>query len=145
MSKSDTSRTLWVGVSVIGWRLAQTFWVGGLWLSHFAVLPVLGKIGLAPLLVEDVAATLVPLLVGFSVLCASLQVLLLLSVEGWGGLWRDLRGQLLLGVLGVGGAFLAVRAWLPDAQRLMLFGYLLLAFFGALLVLQPGPGESRRP
>ncbi|MDX4007597.1 DUF4149 domain-containing protein, partial [Pseudomonas aeruginosa] len=33
----------------ISWLLAQTFWVGGLWLLQFVVLPALAKTGLAPL------------------------------------------------------------------------------------------------
>jgi len=43
---------------IITWQLTQTFWVGGLWLLQFMVLPALGRIGLAPLLVEEIAGSL---------------------------------------------------------------------------------------
>lgn len=109
------------------------------------MLPALEEIGLAPLLIEDVAAGLVPLLVGFALFCAGLQALVLAQAEGLASLWRDLRGQLLLTVLAMGALFFAVRAWLPNAQYWLIFNYLVLAFCGVLLVLQPGPGESPRP
>ncbi|EXF45996.1 transcription elongation factor GreA [Pseudomonas sp. BAY1663] len=41
----------------ISWQLAQTFWVGGLWLLQFVVLPALDKIGLAPLLIEEIGSS----------------------------------------------------------------------------------------
>lgn len=34
------------------WQFAQMLWVGGLWLLHIGVLPALGLIGLAPLLID---------------------------------------------------------------------------------------------
>ncbi|MNY01780.1 hypothetical protein D3C86_1343240 [compost metagenome] len=53
----------------ISWRLAQTFWVGGLWLLYFVLLPALEHYGLAPLLLEDISASLIPLLLGFAGFC----------------------------------------------------------------------------
>ncbi|MNZ70863.1 hypothetical protein D3C78_892140 [compost metagenome] len=122
--------------------LAQTFWVGGLWLLRFVVLPSLEKIGLAPLLVESVAAVLIPLLVGFTGFCAALQALVLVQMRGVASLWRDVRGQLLLAVLLMAGAYFAVNSIAPDAQRWLLFNYLVLALCGLLLVLQPAPGRE---
>lgn len=145
MSKSAIYKRQISRAGTISWQLAQTFWVGGLWLLRFVMLPALEKIGLAPLLIEDVADGLSPLMVGFALFCAGLQALVLAQAEGLGSLWRDLRGQLLLTVLTMGLLFLVVRAWLPDAQRWLTFNYLVLAFCGVLLVLQPGPDESRRP
>jgi len=55
-----------LGAGSISWLLAQTFWVGGLWLLHFVVLPGLEKMGLAPMLVDEAGAALRPLLVGFA-------------------------------------------------------------------------------
>ena len=127
--------------AIASWQLAQTFWVGGLWLLYFVVLPVLGKIGLAALLVEEVSATLAPLLVAFSAFCACLQVLVLLQAEGAASLWRDQRGQLLLAVLALSATYLCIWKWLPGAPRWLLFNYLLLAFCGVLLVMQPLPGQ----
>ena len=96
----------------ISWLLAQTFWVGGLWLLQFVVLPALAKTGLAPLLVETVAAALTPLLIGFAGFCAVLQALVL--------------------VCGLA----------PEAVRWLLFNYLAVAMCGLLLVLQPVPGRD---
>lgn len=128
----------------ISWQLTQTFWVGGLWLLHFAVLPALPKAGLAPLLVAEVAALLSPLLVGFTACCALLQGVVLIQVEGVGSLWRDMRGQLLLAVQLLAASYLGVHYWLPEALRWLSFSYLLLALCGLLLVLQPVPGMGGR-
>ena len=40
------------------WQLTQMLWVGGLWLLHIGLLPVLGRIGLAPLLIDEIAGML---------------------------------------------------------------------------------------
>lgn len=126
------------------WLLAQTFWVGGLWLLQFVVLPALDKIGLAPLLVESVGAALKPLLVGFAGFCALLQALVLWQACGLASFWRDQRGQLLLSVLLMAVIYFAVQQIAPDAQRWLLFNYLVLALCGLLLVLQPAPGREVR-
>lgn len=126
------------------WLLAQTFWVGGLWLLQFVVLPSLDKAGLAPLLVESVRAVLQPLLVGFAGFCALLQALVLWEVRGLAGFWRDQRGQLLLTVMLMVAVYFVVNHVAPDAQRWLLFNYLVLALCGLLLVLQPVPGRESR-
>ena len=69
-----------------------------------------------------------------------LQVLL--QARGIASLWRDLRGQLLLSVLVMVGCYFAVNSIAPDAQRWLLFNYLVLALCGLLLVLQPAPGRE---
>ncbi|MDG9922073.1 MULTISPECIES: DUF4149 domain-containing protein [unclassified Pseudomonas] len=125
----------------ISWQLAQTFWVGGLWLLHFVMLPTLEKMGLAPLLIEEVNAALSPLLIGFAAFCAVLQGMVLAQAQGLSSLWRELRGQLLLIVLVMAVVFFAVRQWQPDAERWLLFNYLVLALCGLVLVLQPLPGQ----
>lgn len=126
----------------ISWLLAQTFWVGGLWLLQFVVLPALAKTGLAPLLVETVAAALTPLLIGFAGFCAALQALVLVSSRGPRSLWRDLRGQLLLAVALLCLVYFLVRGLAPEAVRWLLFNYLAVAMCGLLLVLQPVPGRD---
>ncbi|MGL4318943.1 MAG: DUF4149 domain-containing protein [Pseudomonas sp.] len=127
----------------IAWQLAQTFWVGGLWLLYFVMRPALVEMGLAPLLVQTIHATLSPLLIGFATFCAVLQGLVLVQAEGLRSLWRDLRGQLLLIILGMGLAFFLVRQWQPDAERWLMFNYMVLALCGLALVLQPLPGAGR--
>ncbi|WPC05800.1 DUF4149 domain-containing protein [Pseudomonas sp. MBLB4123] len=128
-----------MGAGAISWLLAQTFWVGGLWLLKFLVLPALAKLGLAPLLIEEIGATLTALLIGLAACCVLLQLWVLVRVERLASLWRDLRGQLLLTVLLMAGGYFVVRQWWPDAQRWLLFSYLVSAFCGLLLVLQPVP------
>lgn len=114
----------------ISWLLAQTFWVGGLWLLQFVVLPALAKTGLAPLLI------------GFAGFCAVLQALVLVSSHGPRSLWRDLRGQLLLAVALLCLVYFLVRGLAPEAVRWLLFNYLAVAMCGLLLVLQPVPGRD---
>lgn len=116
------------------------FWVGGLWLLHFVLLPALGKYGLAPLLVDELGNALRSLLVGFSAFCALLQLLVLLQSVRLSGVWRDTRGQLLISATLMALVFLVVSHWSPDAYRWLLFNYLVLALCGILLVLQPLPG-----
>ncbi|WP_044874064.1 hypothetical protein [Pseudomonas sp. LFM046] len=141
MSKSVTSDRSPFRAGAIAWQLAQTFWVGGLWLLHFVMLPALGRIGLAPMLVDEVAATLRPLLVAFAGFCALIQALLLIQHAGLVRLWGDARAQLLAAVLALVVVFLLVRFWLPEALYWLNFSYLLLAFCGLLLVIQPLPAK----
>ena len=66
LSKSATSerrRPLRAGAML--WQLAQMLWVGGLWLLHIGLLPVLGRIGLAPLLIDEIVGMLTALMVAF--------------------------------------------------------------------------------
>lgn len=124
---------------IISWQLAQTFWVGGLWLLQFVMLPALDKIGLAPLLVAEVAAALRPLLVGFAAFCAVLQIVVLMQVAGVGSLWRDVRGQLLLTVVLLSASFFFAAAPLFESARWMLFSFLVIGLCGLMLVLQEPP------
>jgi len=126
------------------WQLTQMLWVGGVWLLHVGLLPVLGQIGLAPLLIEEIGNVLSALLVGFSAVCVVLQMLVLVRAEGLASLWRDMRGQLLLMALCASAMYFVVRLGLSDAERWQLFSYLVLGFSGLVLVLQPVPGWSGR-
>jgi hypothetical protein len=112
------------------WQLTQMLWVGGLWLIHLGLQPALGKIGLAPLLVDEVASAFEVLVVGFSAACVIFQALVLVQVEGLASLWRDFRGQVLLMALYACAMFVAVRVGWPDAQRWQVFSYLVLGFPG---------------
>lgn len=128
---------------VISWQLAQTFWVGGLWLLQFVMLPALAKMGLAPLLVDDIAATLRPLLVGFAAFCVMLQATVLVQVGGLRSLWLDLRGQLLVSVLLLAASYFAVQAGLPGSGYWLVFSYLAMGLCGLILVLQVAPSRER--
>ncbi len=142
--KSATPDRQSLSAGTISWLLAQTFWVGGLWLLQFVMLPALGKIGLAPLLVDAVADALKPLLVGFAGFCVLLQALVLWQARGIAAFMREMRGQLLLSVLVMAVVYFGVRQVAPDAERWLLFNYLVLALCGLLLVLQPAPGRDER-
>jgi hypothetical protein len=126
------------------WQLTQMLWVGGLWLLHIGLLPVLGRIGLAPLLIEEIAGMLDALMVGFASACVVFQVLVLVQAEGLSSLWRDIRGQLLLMALYACAMYFAARIGWPEAVRWQVFSYLILGFSGLVLVLQPVPGWSGR-
>lgn len=128
---------------VISWQLAQTFWVGGLWLLQFVMLPALAKFGLAPLLLEEIAAALRPLLVGFAAFCVVLQAVVLIQVGGFHSLWRDVRGQLLLAVLLLAASYFVVKAIAVGPTYWLLFSYQVMGLCGLLLVLQVAPGRER--
>ncbi|ARU90623.1 DUF4149 domain-containing protein [Pseudomonas sp. M30-35] len=131
-----------MNAGAISWLIVQTFWVGGIWLLQFLVMPALIKLGLAPLLIDDLMDTLKPLLVGLAACCAVLQAVVLIAASGLPSLWRDIRGQLLLTVLLMAVGYFAVH-WLElQAPRWQLFNYMVLAFCGLLLVLQPVPAKS---
>lgn len=128
---------------VISWQLAQTFWVGGLWLLQFVMLPALAKFGLAPLLLEEIAGALRPLLVGFAAFCVALQAVVLIQVGGLRSLWRDVRGQLLLAVLLLAASYFVVNANAVGTAYWLLFSYQVMGLCGLLLVLQVAPGRER--
>lgn len=127
----------------ISWQLAQTFWVGGLWLLQFVVLPALDQIGLAPLLIQEVAGSLRPLLVGFAAFCAVLQLLVLVQLGGLRSILADVRGQLLLAVLALAASYFVVQAGWVRFDFWLLFSYIVIALGGLMLVLQPPPGRER--
>ncbi|WP_282412198.1 MFS transporter [Pseudomonas sp. PS01299] len=126
------------------WQLTQMLWVGGFWLIYLGLRPVLGKIGLAPLLIDEVADAFEVPVAGFAAACVIFQALVLVQADGLASLWRDFRGQVLLMALYACAMFIAVRVGWPQAQRWQEFSFLLLGFSGVVLVLQPLPGWSGR-
>jgi hypothetical protein len=126
------------------WQLTQMLWVGGLWLVHIGLAPALGRIGLAPLLIDEIAGMLNALMVGFATACVIFQALVLVQAEGLASLWRDIRGQLLMMALYACAMFFVARVGWPDAVRWQVFSYLVLGFSGLVLVLQPMPERSGR-
>ncbi|MDE1164505.1 MAG: MFS transporter [Pseudomonas sp.] len=126
------------------WQLAQVLWVGSLWMLHFGLMPVLGHVGLAPMLIDDISAQVGGLIIGFAAFCGFLQMLVLLQAEGLGSVWRDTRGQLLLIVLGACAVYFALHLGSLQAERWQLFCYLVLGLSGLLLVLQSVPGRARQ-
>jgi hypothetical protein len=144
LSKSATSKPHQPSrAAAVSWQLAQTLWVGGLWLLQFVILPAIGQIGLAPLLTQEIAERLVPLLIGLTAVCVALQAFALLRGDGLSSLVRDVRGQLLLTVAAMALSYFVVLQYWPEAEYWLRFSYLVMAFCGLLLVLQPVPGKSR--
>ena len=126
------------------WQLTQMLWVGGFWLIHLGLRLVLGKIGLAPLLIDEVADAFEVPVAGFAAACVIFQALVLVQADGLASIWRDFRGQVLLMALYACAMFIAVRVGWPQAQRWQEFSFLVLGFSGVVLVLQPLPGWSGR-
>ncbi|HCP04190.1 MAG TPA: hypothetical protein DIT61_11840, partial [Pseudomonas sp.] len=121
------------------WQLLLTLWVGSVWSLHFVFLPALEQSGLAPLLVDDAALTLRPAVLGISAVAMLLQ-LFVLVVRVRGAIWRDVRAQVLVLALAAVGAFFLFRG--AGNQLLMLMSYLVVAFAGLVLAVQPRPDES---
>lgn len=121
------------------WQLLLTLWVGSVWSLHFVFLPALEQSGLAPLLVDDAALTLRPAVLGISAVAMLLQ-LFVLVVRVRGAIWRDVRAQVLVLALAAVGAFFLFRS--AGNQLLMLMSYLVVAFAGLVLAVQPRPDES---
>lgn len=107
------------------------------------MLPALGKIGIAPLLIDEIGQSLRPLLVGFTAFCVLLQALVLIQLAGLRSLWTDLRGQLLLTVMLLAASFFAVRAGVVQSPYWLVFSYLVIGMCGLLLVVQATPGRER--
>ena len=121
------------------WQLLLTLWVGSVWSLHFVFLPALEQSGLAPLLVDDAALTLRPAVLGISAVAMLLQLFVLVG-RVRGAIWRDVRAQVLVLALAAVGAFFLFRG--AGNQLLMLMSYLVVAFAGLVLAVQPRPDES---
>ena len=63
-----------------------------MWLLQMGLLPVPGRIGLAPLQIDEMAVMLKALMAGNAAACVIFQALALIKAEGPVSLWRDFRG-----------------------------------------------------
>lgn len=123
----STPKSSFLPTPAMLWQLMQTIWLG----SHIAALllfiPLLNKIGFAPILVQEVQNQLRPALLVMTIMASAVQMLVLVRVEGMSALIRQLRGQLLLA------------AWLLALLTLLGFGKglfnadILRAMYGAML------------
>ncbi|MBP7958548.1 MAG: DUF4149 domain-containing protein [Thiopseudomonas sp.] len=114
-------------------------------MMHFVLLKVLEKLGFASLLVQEVAQYTRPLLIGLALVCVLLQFCVLMQTMPTKQLLKDIRGQLLLGVILLGSSFFITRAFWPTAQYWLVYSYLAVGMCGLLLVLQPIPGRQTQP
>lgn len=123
----------------VAWQLLLTLWVGSVWSLHFVFLPALEQSGLAPLLVDDAAAMLRPAVLGLSA-AAILAQLVMLALCMRSAIWQDLRAQVMVLAIVAVGAFFLFR---EVGQPLMaMISYLVVAFAGLVLAVQPRPDES---
>lgn len=123
----------------ITWQLAQTFWVGAVWMLHFVFLPVLGKVGFADVLVHEVDKGMRPMVMGFAFLCGLMQLVSLGQSLHWQRMWQDLRTKLLFAVLVLSASFFVIWFALPKLIFWQMYCYIALAVLGLLLVIQPSP------
>lgn len=137
---SDTPGRLWS----LCWRLAQGFWVGGLWGIYWVVLPVLQRVGLAPLLVDEVREALMPAMLALAAVCVLVQSLSLCLLQGLEALWRSGHGQLLLVAQLAIAAFFLLRLYWPEQLYPVYLSYLLAAACGLLQAFRTPPSVSVR-
>jgi hypothetical protein len=109
---------------------------------QFLLLPAIGNIGLAPLLIEEIVGRLSPLMVGVAAVCVGLQAVVLMRLQGLSSLWREMNGQLLLVALLMAASYLLVLELAPDSLRWLRFSYLVMLFCGLLLIVQPLPAAT---
>lgn len=126
------------------WQLMQTLWLGAHLAALLLFMPMLVKIGFAPLLLQEVQGQLRPALLVFTLLATAVQMMILVRTSGLSALGRQLRGQLLLAswslalivLLGYG------KALLDESLIRGLYGALLGC--GLLLITQPLPEKNSR-
>src|SRR5699024_4055316 len=80
------------------WQLLQTLWLGAHMASLLLFMPMLVKIGFAPMLLQEVNGQLRPALLVLTLMASTVQMLILARTGGPGALVSQLRGQLLLGI-----------------------------------------------
>ena len=80
------------------WQLMQTLWLGAHMAALLLFMPMLVKIGFAPMLLQEVHGQLRPALLTFTLMATAVQMLVLVRTSGVHALVRQLRGQLLLGI-----------------------------------------------
>lgn len=108
---------------------------------HFVLLKALEKVGLASLLIQEVALYMRPLLVGIALVCIALQLWVLKLLMPWQQVLKDTRGQLLLACVALACSFfITLNIW-PSAQSWLVYSYLALGMCGLLLVIQPLPRQ----
>ncbi len=121
------------------WQLAQVFWVGPLVALHLCIPVALAQAGWAPLLIQSGREELLRMMLSAAAGGVFTQIVVLVWWAGVRALWRDLRGQLLLG--SAAAVLLQnelARLWSGPTA---LAGYVVLLLCGLILVLQPVPGR----
>ena len=119
------------------WQLLQTLWLGAHMASLLLFMPMLVKIGFAPMLLQEVNGQLRPALLVLTLMASTVQMLILARTSGPGALVSQLRGQLLLGIWLL--ALLVLLAYGQEAISATLIRGLYGAMLGCGLVLLTQP------
>ena len=108
------------------WQLLLCMWLGAHMTALLLFMPMLNRIGFAPLLLQEVSNQLRPSLLVLTLMATAIQMLLVVRTGGLRSLLHELRGQLLIG------------AWLLAMALLLAAGLdfspaILRGLYGALL------------
>lgn len=127
MSATPPTPTSFLPMPAMLWQLMLTLWLGAHIAALLLFMPMLVKIGFAPMLLQEVHGQLRPALLVFTLMGTAVQMLVLMRIGGLRALTGQLRGQLLLAV------------WLLALTILLAYGRevvsdsLVRGFYGALL------------
>ena len=88
---------------------------------HVGLVPALKVTGLAPLLVQDVAAQIDRWLIGVALLGLMTQLAVLARVDGLAAWWRQFRGQMLLLGFGACVGYYTLRYGISVGERWQMF------------------------
>lgn len=126
-------------VERFAWAFLQSLWVGGIWLTLLIVFPTLNKSILAPILAYSVVAELEPRIVLLALVCAFLQLCLLIKITGFNTLFKTTTGCTIAIVL-----LLSIVFLIMDNIELLDYKirgslYLTIALLGLFLMFQLPP------
>ena len=124
------------------WQLMLTLWFGAHVASLLLFMPMLVKIGFAPILLQEVNGQLRPALLVFTLMGTAVQMLVLVRTGGLRALTGQLRGHLLLAIWLLALAVLLAygRGIVSDTLVRGLYGAMLGC--GLVLLTQPLPKKA---
>ncbi len=98
MSATPPASTPFLPMPAMLWQLMLTLWFGAHVASLLLFMPMLVKIGFAPILLQEVNGQLRPALLVFTLMGTAVQMLVLVRTSGLRALTGQLRGHLLLAI-----------------------------------------------
>lgn len=120
------------------WNLLLTLWLGAHLATLLFFLPLLEKVGFAPLLQQEVTKLLKPGLLVITILTVAVQLLIQLRCYGFTSVFQQLRGQLLLAIWLI--SILLIPLGQHFAGHLIVrVAYGIILGCGLLLLTQPAP------
>lgn len=97
-TNSDKNALPLASIPAVLWLLMQTLWLGAHITALLLFMPMLVRIGFAPMLLHEVNSHLRPALLVLTLMAVAVQMLVLVRSAGLAALIRQLRGQLLLAI-----------------------------------------------